>query len=262
MRQETKRIHFSKKVVESTRPPEKGRTVLYDDETPELGLRVTPNGGRSWFWFRRVNGRAKFETIGHYPGCNVEQARSKARELSGALEKFRRNDFKGENPFNHGNANATSAEAVAEEWLTRDVKQTRTAYETERILRKEILPICKGKLITEITRVDVLRLLDAIVDRGAPVTANRTLSTMKRWMNWCIDRGYFQVSPIANLKDPSKEKSRDRVLDDEELRDVWNASGEIDYPYGPFVRLLILTAQRRGEADGMRCPDLELARDL
>jgi integrase len=262
MRQATKRLHLTKKIIESIPSPKRGRVTIYDDEATELGLRILPSGKRAFIWFKRVNGKARFELVGYFPQTSVEAARGKAREHTGALEKYRRNEFQGPNPFDRGVVNSTSVESVAEEWLTRDVKQTRTAYETERILRKEILPAFKGKFITDVARADVLRILDAIVDRGAAITANRTLSTMKRWLNWAVDRGYLQASPIANLKDPSKEKSRERVLDDEELRDVWNASGELECPYGPYLRLLILTAQRRGEVAGITWNEIDLDKKL
>ena len=140
--------------------------------------------------------------------------------------------------------------------------RVRTAYEVERILRKEILPCVKGKLITEVTRPDILRMVDSIVDRGAPIAANETLSIAKRWLGWCVARGYIGASPIANVPAPSAKKSRDRVLTDEELRDVWEAAGALGYPHGPFLRLLILTAQRRGEVAGMRWGDVDLERAI
>jgi integrase len=261
-RQATQRVHFTMKTIEAITPPAKGRVTVYDASVHELGLRVAPTGRRTFFWFRHVNGRPTFEFIGTFPVTSIEQARGKAREHSGALEKYRRNDFKGPNPFDHGTANTTSAESVAEEWLQRDVATTRTAYEVERILRREILPVCRGKAVSEITRADTLRMLDAIQDRGKPIAANRTLSIMKRWLNWCVDRGYLEASPVANIPAPAGEKSRDRVLADAELRDVWNAAGELSYPTGPFLRLLILTAQRRGEVAGMRWPDVDVERAL
>ncbi len=48
------------------------------------------------------------------------------------------------------------------------------------------------------------------------------------------------------------EKSRDRVLSEDELRAVWTAAGTLDYPHGPYLRIVILTAQRRTEVGSMR----------
>jgi integrase len=252
MREATARIHLTKKAIEAIPVPERGRTTVYDATVSELGLRILPSGKRVFFWFRRVNRKPKFELIGYHPACSVEAARGKAQELTGDLEKLRRNDFKGPNPFEQALA-STAAEAVAEEWITKVVVSQRQAYETTRLVRKEILPTLKGKLISEISRPDVLRILDTIKDRDAKVVANRTLGILKRFFDWCIERGYIQNNPaIAIKKDKGAEHSRDRVLSDDELADVWNVAEKMSYPDGPYLRLLILTAQRRDEVAGMK----------
>jgi integrase len=130
------------------------------------------------------------------------------------------------------------------------------------VTRKDIIPACRHKLISEIAKVDVNRMLDVIVDRGAPIAANETLSIAKRWLRWCVGRGYLSASPIADVEAPAAKKSRDRVLSDDELRDVWDAAESLGYPCGPFLRLLILTAQRRGEVAAMRWQDVDLERAL
>jgi integrase len=110
----------------------------------------------------------------------------------------------------------------------------------------------ESKQIQEITRRDVLAELDRLMDRGAPYQANRTLACVRKLFNWCIERGYIATSPAANIKAPGLEKYRDRVLTDEELRAVWEACDAVGYPAGPYVRLLILAAARRGELAGMQ----------
>jgi integrase len=67
-------------------------------------------------------------------------------------------------------------------------------------------------------------------------------------------------NPFVAVTVEARETSRDRVLSDAELAEAWNAAGTLGYPFGPFIRLLILTLQRRGEVAGMRWD--ELAPDL
>jgi hypothetical protein len=38
---------------------------------------------------------------------------------------------------------------------------------------------------------------------------------------WAVGRGILEASPVAGIKAPSVEVSRDRVLDDREIRLVW-----------------------------------------
>ncbi|MDA2928726.1 tyrosine-type recombinase/integrase [Acidobacteria bacterium AH-259-O06] len=124
------------------------------------------------------------------------------------------------------------------------------------------MPAWKRRNITDIRRADVLRLLDAISDRGAPAMANKTLSVAKRLFNWCLERGLIEISPVAPVKAPNKERSRDRVLTDAELADIWTATEGLGYPMGPFYRFLILTAQRRGEVAEPEWQDVNLERAL
>ena len=53
------------------------------------------------------------------------------------------------------------------------------------------------------------------------------------------------------MKAPTKEITRDRVLSDDELRWLWNATEEEGQPFGPLARLLLLTGQRLGEGVGI-----------
>jgi integrase len=101
--------------------------------------------------------------------------------------------------------------------------------------------------IQDVTLRDVHDLLDAIVDRGAPVFANRTLAAIRKLMNWSLSRGIIASSPCAGIEPPSSERSRDRCLSDGEVREVWNAASKLGYPFGPMVQILLLTGQRLRE---------------
>jgi integrase len=209
-----------------------------------LMLIVHPTGRKVWALRYRYRGVPAKYTIGVYPVITLANARRKAIEALADLDR-------GIDPRQKPTDGSDAVTAVAEEWLKRKVGGTRTAHEVERMLRKEIVEPWKKKLVSEIEKPDVLRVLDAIVDRGAPVTANRVLSIMKRWLGWAKERGYIETSPTADIKRPTVEKSRDRVLSEDELRAIWTAAGALGYPHGSWLQLLILTAQRRTEVASM-----------
>jgi integrase len=75
--------------------------------------------------------------------------------------------------------------------------------------------------------------------------------------NWAVEQGHLERSPCAGLGMPAQAISRDRILSDGELARVWKAAGEMGYPFGPMIQLLILTAQRRGEVVGLRWSELD-----
>ncbi len=135
---------------------------------------------------------------------------------------------------------------------TARVRAERSAEEAERIFRKHVLPAWGEERVHDISRRDVIELLDRLVDAGKPVLANRTLAHVRKFFNWCVDRSILDASPCVRIAAPAEEKSRDRVLSDDELRLVWKAAERVGYPFGPFVQLLILTAQRRDEVAGAR----------
>src|SRR6185436_6923142 len=93
----------------------------------------------------------------------------------------------------------------------------RTAKETQRLLQSHVLPRWRGKMAHDITRRDVLDVLDRVVDSGAPIAANRTLSAIRKLFSWCVQRDIIAASPCAGVKPPTEERSRDRVLSDAEL---------------------------------------------
>lgn len=218
-----------------------------------LFLVVQPSGSKSWALRYRWRGRTRKLTLKGELG--LAAARAEATLKLEALDSDQ--DPAAVQAEEERQETPDSAESVLEEWLKRKVKQTRTYDEVSRIIHKEIIPEWKGKLITEVDRPGTLRILDAIVDRGAPITANRTLSILKRFFRWADERGYIQVSPVAKVRPLTNEKTRDRVLTSDELTDIWNAANTLGHPFGPWVRFLVLTAQRRGEAARMKFKDLK-----
>jgi integrase len=86
------------------------------------------------------------------------------------------------------------------------------------------------------------------------------LSALKKLMNWALDRGMIDVNPIAGLKPPHKERSRELVLSDDALASLMRAADAEGYPFGDAIKLLILTGQRRSEVAAMRWPEVDFER--
>jgi integrase len=105
----------------------------------------------------------------------------------------------------------------------------------------------RGRKLQSITRRDVNELLDAIVDADAPHAANSTLSAIRRLFNWSVEQDVLPISPCVGVRKRVATVERDRVLSDEELRLVWLAAGEMEWPFGHLVKLLALTGARRDE---------------
>src|SRR5262249_44383247 len=128
------------------------------------------------------------------------------------------------------------------------------AKELKRLLCKEVLPVLGERRIQVITRQDVRDLLE----RFDGINANRVLAAVRRVFNWAVEIDLLSASPVAKVKAPHAELSRDRVLSDEEIRHLWRACGIIGYPFGDLAKFLLLTGQRRTEVAGMRWREIDL----
>jgi integrase len=127
-------------------------------------------------------------------------------------------------------------------------------------MTKHALPAFRGRPIDAIRKADVLRLIDKIVDSGAPVQANRVLAYLRRLFNWCIERDLLSNNPAAGVKAPAKEVSRERVLSLDELQALMGAATRIGYPWGPMVKLLVMTSQRLEEVASAPWLEFDLER--
>jgi hypothetical protein len=81
-------------------------------------------------------------------------------------------------------------EKAVETFITRYAKPKQrdaTAYETERVLNREIVGRWRGRHLSKITNADVHDLLDSIMDRGKPIQANRTLAALRRMCGWAVE---------------------------------------------------------------------------
>jgi integrase len=244
------------------KPDPSRRVEVPDAIVPGLYFVVQPSGVKSWAVRFRHRGEPRKLTIGRFGVFDLVTARDEARKALQAVAAGRDPCFD-KREARRAVAADPGRDLVSthvEVFLARYVRpqtKARTAAETERRLRKYVLPAWGERRVREITRRDVIELLDGIVDVGAPITANRTLTTLKTFFGWLVDRSVIEVSPCARVKAPAPETSRDRVLNDDELRALWRASESLGGAYGGFARFLLLTAQRRDEVAGLRRSELK-----
>ena len=108
--------------------------------------------------------------------------------------------------------------------------------------------------------MDVSALMDKLSDK--PASRRNTFAVLRRLFRWAVNRGDIESSVLRDMDAPPAPASRDRVLSDEELARIWRGSDMLGYPFGPFVRLLMLTGQRREEVAGLDWAELDQKRGL
>lgn len=120
----------------------------------------------------------------------------------------------------------------------------------KRSLTLHIKPVLRDKPLPTITRVDIVAVLDRMPDEQVGNRRN-VFGVMRRLFKWAISRGDIASSPMEGMETPPPVKPRERWLTDEELRRVWNHAPKTHRCFGPIVRLLIATGQRREEIAGL-----------
>jgi integrase len=227
------------------------RTLYFDPALPGFGLLVTPAGSKSFVaQYRAGRGRAaptRRVTIGPFGTWTPEQARAEARRILGEAAHGRDPAKARAEKRRGGAAAGTALAAVVADWLKRDQAHNRSRGEVERLMRREVVPVLGNRPMAEIRKRELIALVEAIADRGAPILANRVLAHTKRLFKWAASRDLIETDPAAHVARPAPEVRRDRVLDDDELLAVWRAAEPLGAPFGAGVRLLAATGARREE---------------
>ena len=224
-------------VVRNAKPPERGQYVIFDDLVKGFGFRLSQGGARSWVVVITHNRKKKKVTIGRYPEVTLSEAREAARTL---LARSTLIPSKPKASLSFSDAVALFLESYAQQHHS-----AVWAKEVGRLLTTHCKAL-NGCPLSDIDTDDITRIIDKLLDRSSE--ANHTFSVTRRFFNWAVERGYLESSPCNRLKMPARERSRERVLSDSEIRAIWQAS--TTFPFGALVRMLFLTAQRRGEVRG------------
>jgi integrase len=249
----------------------------WDPTMRGFGVRVSYGGKKAFVVRYRVNGRLRRLTLGPYPDLSLAEARRKARMVMGDVAH-------GDDPAQDKQArrDAETFKRLAKAYLEVAEKRHRSWKEEKRIIDKDLLPDFGFRLLADIRRRDVRELVEAIArKRKAPVMANRTLGVLSRMFNFALDREWIEASPATRIPEPGEERSRDRVLGDDELRELWvsleslakqvepadaDEDAEGDGEKKPHItpataqafQVQLLTAQRPSEVRSMKWADVDL----
>jgi integrase len=239
---------------------------LMDDLVQGFGVRVNDKGRRTFILIARYPGSSHptRRALGQYEnGMTLESARKKAGEWRQLLADGVDPQVDMQRKVREEARSRTDSFTTVAEAYIDHIKRAkhRSARDVERCLDREFTSQWAKKPIREIERRDVIEVLDAIVKRGSPSSAHNALAYLRSMFNWACDRYDLDTSPCDRIK-PKRvigtKPVRQRVLTDDELRAFWAATGDTGYPFGPLLRLLLLTGQRRDEVAGARWREIDL----
>jgi integrase len=252
--------------------PGSARQDFTEAGRPGFMLRVWP-GGRRTFVVRYLHaGRSRIMTLGAWPTVSLAEAHDEhaaARKLLARgfdpIEERQRTVRNREAEQRREKHKAGTVGQLFDEWMKRYVERERKRPEQVRqAFEAHVLPDWRDRPAREVLKRDVVQLLDRIVDRPAPVMANRVFNMLKQCFEFGVARDLVEASPIAGLDKPGgTEHARERNLTADEVRAFWTALDgddiEMSKPVRLGLKLILLTAQRPGEVAGAGRSEFDLA---
>lgn len=264
-------MKLSDKAVKGLKPKDAKYYVHGDMSNGRHGFAVcvypasakNPAGTKSWFFIYRFEGKRCFLPLGKYPAMGLADA---TKEFEKHWEVF----ASGKNPATvkeDEQAEREAAPTVKElgaDYIKRHAMVEKKSWkEDQRILEKEIYPAWGRRKAADITKGDIISLLDKVVDRGSPQTANNIFKIIRKMFNFAVKKDRLTASPCIGIDMPAPTKAKDRVLKPDEIKTVWSS---LDGPAPDLsmtveikqaMKLILLTAQRPGEVIGMHTSEID-----
>jgi integrase len=236
----------------------KAGAILADQNPIGFVARKLPSGAVTYgYRFRdKESGRQRWIGLGMHGDLTCDQARRKALRVAGEVKDGGKPASAAATAAKRRQALGVTVDHLLDEFLDRYARPNlRSVEHIERAFRVYVRPRIGAKSIYDVTRLDVVELLDACEDTGGPVMADRALASLRKAFRWWAARDEQFTPPIVPgmARTKPKERARSRVLSDQEIRDVWRAldTARVPKPFPAMVRTLLLTCQRRDECSRM-----------
>ncbi len=231
-----------------------GRYEIWDERNTGFGLRVSPTGSKSFIYRYQLNGKRCKLTIGPYPDLSLAEARKRYLTLKTTVVAGGHHPNSKENnhlPILTGEL----FKRFDESYLT---PRRKNPYEDRRLIRRNLLEQFGSEPAESITPKQAAEFFQKIASR-APVTANRLCSVTNQMFEWGIGSGLLEINPFRRVKRPGgRETPRERILSDHEIKIFWHGLASLSNPSIQIgFKLLLVTAQRRGELTSTRWVDID-----
>ena len=248
--------------LKALKPPATGRVDYFDKLLPAFGIRLSSTGAASWFVFYRVDGKQVRDIIGRHPAKGLAKARGEARHKLDLVERGRgpRQEDARQRAAESKRRAETFA-SVADEYHEGHLDKLASGAELWERVKGDLLPAWGVWPVRDITRGDVMTLLDKIEKAKGVYARNRRLALIRSMLNFALDRERVDANVAARIK-LLPEPDRSRVLTDAELAEIWAAAHKLADPFQRFIRMLIVTGQRRREVSDMAWSEIDEAEKL
>lgn len=245
-------INFTKAALTAYGKAAKGkRDYYYDTKEKGLMLAVTAAGSKTFYLYKRIDGRPERLLLGKFPDLTVENARKLAASAKGEIAM-------GENPQKAKRAirDEMTFEALFTEYLEKHSKVHKRSWAyDEREVNKFLKHWFKRK-ISSIEKPEVERLHAKVGKESGLYQANRLLERIRSIFNKAADWGWQGENPATGIK-KYREQSRDRFLQPEELPRFFAAlANEPNEAARDFFMISLLAGARKSNTLAMRWDEI------
>lgn len=255
------RKRLTKRTIEAIPVPESGRTVVFDQDVRGFYLETTSTGARSFYLYRKVNGRPRRVRLGGYPDLAPEAARKMVQKVAGEIAEGRDPNAERRRRRQPNRTDPTLGELLEHVLEQHWKPNARTWKEQKRLFDTYTPKSWKPRHISTISKLDVLEWHRAIGKKNGPYVANRWRGVLHRLFEVAVeDFDFTGGNPVRKVK-PFTEQERERFVTPEELPRLFDAiDAAPDVRIADFLRLALLTGARKSSILRMRFADVDLAR--
>jgi integrase len=257
----------AKITIESVKALKPG-DILSDDKLSGFVARCQPSGKVSYFlrYRDKKTGQKHWLGLGQHgvitPARARELAQIEAGRVAGKVNPLAEQRAERAEATKAERAEENTVNAILDEFVKRHASKLRSADQVTGAFDRYVRPAIGAMSVYDVKRRDIVKLLDGVADTAGDVMADRTLAHIRKAFNWqAIRDDEFKTPIVAGMaKTKPKERARDRVLADDEIRDIWTALETADVPscYPAYVKTLLLTATRRNEAADMTAAEIDV----
>jgi integrase len=257
---------LTQRYLETLRPSTEAFKVK-DALTPGLSFRVATDGAITAYVACRVKGASKgisspigifLRADGRSGDKSLQELRDRANEITKAA-RAGRNIIKEEVAATVEAERAITVRQLINRYVSSRVKgKLRTAAEIERRLLRALEPI-ESQKAEQIRRRDIITLLDEVAEDGREREAEKRRQTIGAMFRWAISKDLIQDDPTAGIPVYDPGTPRDRVLSEEEIRNLWRflESAPVPEAHANVLRLQLLLGARVGEIAGMTGQEID-----
>jgi integrase len=236
-----------------------------DAATTGLYLRTAPAGRKTWRYRYQLRGKTRIMTMGNWPDLSLADARKKATAARADL-------LDGTDPAAAAQREQSARRSMptVEEFIGEYVKRyaqrhKKSWHQDQLILERWLVPSIGRLRMDEVTRRDVVKILDDCRDTGATRQPGKILAVTRVLFKFAIQRGVLDTTPCSYIEESQPEPAQ-RAMTEAEIKTWWTATGEalesdtpaIHKPTALALRVLLLTGQRPGEVAAMTRDELHL----